>query len=384
MCVKRIATFQLLAVAVPLLCFSAVDAATAAIVTLNQSAVVTTPVIRLEDIADVVDSDEKRVTKLQAIVLVPSPAPGRQVRIGFAEIRSRIEACGVSLANVEFAGHSVVLVTADDPSAHPEGALREKTFRVARWKHERARRLVSEAIQEYLRHRTPELGKAKIVIRIDKQDVLRILKGAVSGFDIQGGQAPWTGSQTFKVRFLVQNEVVEQVDVRCMISEQPRIVAVKYTVPRGHVLRASDLVFRQTAQPAAGFTSLDEVVNKEAQRTIRRDEPITREDIRTVPLVRANDIVTVHARLPGLNVKRQLKAKSDGAAGDTITLVTLDRRETVLARVTGYHEAEVIGSGSGPATRLPDRKRRIQFRRTSAGNADRSDPASKRRVLLEK
>ena len=384
MSAKKIATFQLPAVAVGLLCLSVVDAATAAIVTLNRSAVVTTAAIRLGDIAAVVDSDEKRATKLQEIVLAPSPAVGRQARLEFGAIRSRIEACGVSLANIEFAGHSVVLVTAEDPSAHPQGAVREKTFRVARWKHDRASRLVSEAIQEYLRRRTPELGEAKIVVGIDKRDVLRVLKGAVSGFDIQGGKAPWTGSQTFAVRFLDQNEVVEQVDVHCKVSEQPRVVAVKYTVPRGHVLRASDLVFRQTAQPAAGFASLDEVVNKEAQRTIRRDEPITREDIRTVPLVRANDIVTVHARLPGLNVKRQLKAKSDGAAGDTITLVTLDSRETVLARVTGYHEAEVIGSGSGPASRLPDRNARIQFRRAGAVDTVRSGPARDRRVLRQK
>jgi hypothetical protein len=49
---------------------------------------------------------------------------------------------------------------------------------------------------------------------------------------------------------------------------------------------------------------------------VARNRP---QDVQRVPLVRSNDIVTVTVRRGGITVKRPLKARSEGAAGDTIT-----------------------------------------------------------------
>ena len=140
-------------------------------------------------------------------------------------------------------------------------------------------------------------------------------------------------------------------------------MAVKHTVARGQVLKASDLVWRQSKGNGRTFQRMEEVMNKETTRTLRPGVPILAGDVRKIPLIRNNDIVTVYARKPGLSVEWQLKARSEGAMGDTVTLVTLDGREKVLARVTGYHEAETLNSGNVTQASFEDRGRNMMFRK---------------------
>src|SRR5690606_8318589 len=130
----------------------------------------------------------------------------------------------------------------------------------------------------------------------------------------------------------------------------------RHAVPAGYVLQASDLAPKQTDEAPGAVTRLEEAVGRETRRTIRVGEVLKADDIQIVPLVRVNDIVTVYSRKPGIRVKRQLKARSEGALGDPVTLVTLDGRQTVLGRITGYHEAEVDGAAAPAET-----SSRIQF-----------------------
>ena len=59
-----------------------------------------------------------------------------------------------------------------------------------------------------------------------------------------------------------------------------------------------------------------------------------------------------------------MKARDDGARGETVTLVSLDGRKKLLATVIGYHEAEVIGSNGPPRNDLKDATGRIRFQTT--------------------
>jgi flagella basal body P-ring formation protein FlgA len=336
----KISGFQ--AMLVTMVWLSSVETGHAAVIQLRRSASVSTTVVRLGDVADVLDNNPETVRTLKQIMLAPAPAAGRQVRLDFDVIRSRLQRLGINLAHLEFSGARFVTVSAAMP-AQKDG-LRGASRNVAKWKHERAQRLISEAIRQYLRLRAPELGNTVVVVDFEKKDVPLILKGAVSGYEIRDASPPWNVPQMLSVLFMDQKEKIHKVRVRCRISQQPRILTVKYTVPRGHVLQTSDLVWSQVETAGAGLTQIEDVVHKETTRTIRKDKPILRKDIRSIPLVRMNDIVTVYSRRPGITVREQLKARSEGSMGEHITLVTLDRRQKVLARVTGYHEAEVLGS----------------------------------------
>jgi hypothetical protein len=70
-----------------------------------------------------------------------------------------------------------------------------------------------------------------------------------------------------------------------------------------------------------------------------------------VPLVRANDIVTVQVVRPGIVVRRMFKSSNAGALHDTVSLVAVDDpRLKVQAIVTGYHEATMLDPAAPPRT----------------------------------
>ncbi len=110
------------------------------------------------------------------------------------------------------------------------------------------------------------------------------------------------------------------------------------------MIHESDLAWRPVDSTAGLLTRVDDIVEKEAKKSLHADEPIHADDIRNIPLVRANDIVTGVWQSGGIRITGQFKAKGDGGLGDVITLVKLTGRDQVTARVTDVHEAEIVSA----------------------------------------
>jgi flagella basal body P-ring formation protein FlgA len=346
--------------------------AEAALVRLKRAATVSQAVVTLADVADVADADPDEMRRLGEITLCPAPAPGGETQIEFATIRSRLQAHGVDLARIEFSGSSAVTVAAtaaETPRpARPAAAVITASAAAAAspdvtdWQFRRAESLVSDAVRQHLAAHTPRLGEVNVEVRLNRDDVTRLLAHAASGLEARGGNPPWDAWQSFAIvvrensaRPSAAQADPPEFEVRCRISPKPFVVAAKYALPRGHIIRPEDLVLRQTDENRGGVARPEDAVGRETTRAVRAAEPIDPAAIQTVPLIRSNDIVTVYARQPSVTVKRLMKARGDGAAGDAVTVVTLDGREEISARVTGYHEAEVVGStpAQSPVRFLP-------------------------------
>ncbi|MEX0715372.1 MAG: flagellar basal body P-ring formation chaperone FlgA [Planctomycetaceae bacterium] len=334
--------------------------AEAAIVRLKSSATAVSAVVRLSDVADVVDADPDQVERLADIALAPAPAPGGEMLLEFDTIRGRLQAHGVNLSRIEFTGSSEIRVKTPAAVVEPtivQVAARQPVVRaemeISDWQYRRAESLVAEAVRQHLGATEPRLGRVSVEVRLDRDDVLRVLSLASQGFVAAGGGEPWDAWQTMTVRpRKSRGETGGELHVSCRISPKPFVVAAKHALPRGHIIKPGDLVLRQVDQAEAIATRPEEVVGRETKRTFRPDEPIDPEAIQNVPLIRSNDIVTVYARQPGVTVKRLMKARSEGSAGDQVTLVTLDGRQQLVARVTGYHEAQAIGSNETNESRV--------------------------------
>jgi len=80
--------------------FASFSETNAALVRFRSRVVVTDRVITLGDIAEVTDSDSAVIARLQGIPLAPAPAAGRERRIAYETVRSRLSAVGVNLAEV--------------------------------------------------------------------------------------------------------------------------------------------------------------------------------------------------------------------------------------------------------------------------------------------
>jgi flagella basal body P-ring formation protein FlgA len=327
--------------------------ASTAIIRLQESAIVEGAVITLADVADVLHPDTDVIARLGGATLAPAPAPGRKLRLDFTTIRGRLAALGFNLTELEFAGRSVVLVTAPlAPAATSTPTVRAapKTSENQRRKAEAA---IAAAVSDVLHRQHPQLGKLNVTANLRLEQVPLVLSAAGSAFQVTGGKPPFGEPQLFEIRFEDQQQMAQQLQVSCQVNPLPRILTVKYIIPKGQVLKAEDLAWlqvRDLPSQAAPVERPELVVGQETTRLLRPEEAISAADLRSVPLVRSGDIVTVYSRQRGIVARIEAKAASSGAMGELVELVTLDRREKLQAQVIGFHEVEVTASSGQPVS----------------------------------
>ena len=320
--------------------------ADAALVRFRSRVVITGRIITLGDIAEVTDPKSEVIARLESIPLAPAPAAGRERRIAYETVRSRLSAVGVNPAEVEFAGSSVVTVSVasrEQTRVKPVGRIAD---RVPAWKIKQGEQLLAKAIGRYVARRAPGIGNVTVAVRLDPRDVSAVLDGWTYGFELRGGTGDLTGTQVLNLRVMDRHSRIQELAVRCTVTPVPRIVVARYTLPSGHLIQPADLTWRRSAAGVRGLTRMEAVVNKETRKPIRQGAPILPGDIRVVPLIRPNEIVTVRSRVGGIVVSSRMKSRTAGTRGETVTLATLDGRRRIQARVTGYHEAEVLAIGN--------------------------------------
>jgi flagella basal body P-ring formation protein FlgA len=329
----------------------------AAVIDVRPSGRVGGGVIRLADVAEISDADPLVQRQLQAVTLGPVPPAGRKVRLTQQTIRERLLAHGVNLTEIEFTGQSVVLIetpaeprslstpAASPPNVVPPAVARPIPVRplpVSSGMRSKAERIVQSAFHRQYHAAANDVGPLSLVVDIPDEDVPYLLRAEPHHLRFVEAGLEWGGPQTLTLRIAETEGATRVVRLQAWLNETPQIVTVKHTVPKGQVLKESDL----TRIPAdAGVTGLQDeslVVGQEAARDLRPGQPLQSRDVNKVPLVRTNDLVTVRVRSPGLTVSRVFRATSSGAAGDVVNLVALeDPREKIQAAVTGWHEAEM-------------------------------------------
>lgn len=349
---RRTLRFRQAALAGGVLCLCAVAARAAELaeVRLRPRAVVEGTVITLGDVATVRHRDVKLQSRLQRMLVAPAPRPGDSLRLTFAEVRSHLRDYGVDLSRVRFSGASEIAVRSGQPGSAVRRTSGDGKSNIRAQAAARAENAVAKAVQQYLARTIPDLGNVTIRARVAARDVARVLQARDGRYHIRGGRAPWDRSQVFAVRFYDSRDRLQEVFVDAAIERRPYVLAAKYSLPRGTMIRAEHVVWKQVADVKAGdITHFRDVVGQEATRTIRANERFGKTNVRKIPLVRSNELITVYAGRGGIRIARQMLSRGTGAVGDTIRAVSLEGRDQITVRVVGPREAEVVSSRSGSA-----------------------------------
>ena len=330
----------------------------AADICFQPTALVSGSTVRLRDIAVVSASDAATMTFLENVALAPAPAPGRRMRLDFAEIRSRLEATRVPAAELNYSGSSVVVVASADalpPVKAKTKKIAKTTVAASPAQVKRAEQVLAEAVRRSLKDKHRESPTMFIDVIVDPADAHAVLANSTQSFEIGAVNAKRTEPQAIPVGYQDAQGQPARFQVQCIVSERPQVPVLLHSVSGGDVIHESDLEWHPVDSTTGLLTRLDAIVDKEAKKTLHADSPIHPDDIRNVPLVRANDIVTGIWKSGSIRITGQFKAKGDGGLGDVITLVKLTGRDQLAARVTDVHEAEILSAdGAKSAPREDD------------------------------
>ena len=86
---------------------------------------------------------------------------------------------------------------------------------------------------------------------------------------------------------------------------------------------------------------IDQVLGREARRTIFQGRPIFLSDVAAPALIERNQIVLLVFRAGGLSIETEGRAMERGASGDRIRVLNLSSRTTVLGRVDQFGAVNV-------------------------------------------
>jgi flagella basal body P-ring formation protein FlgA len=158
---------------------------------------------------------------------------------------------------------------------------------------------------------------------------------------VEGGISPWLGRQQFML--LVGNEAAPiRLPIEAEIAGTARAVAVVRTIERGTLITKEDVQLQTVTLQRGVRIALDpeQIVGREAARTLNAGQVISNDMVRTIRLVKRGEDIQVWSVGAGVQIGEPGKAQSDGSQGETITVEFADRRK-MTARVTGLRRAEV-------------------------------------------
>ena len=313
--------------------------AQAAELRLHSQCCVRGPLVTLGDVAEVCAADRQDAKSLAAVELFPTPVPGRTRFLRVREVQELLLLRGLNLTEHRFSGSSRVAISAADEPPPPPPA---KEPRMSTLAVREANQRIARAVLEYLGKQDSDSRTATVEVELDESRA-KLVSAAGDAISIRGGSPPWTGSQRFTVTVELPEGPV-QFAVEARLAQSATVVVTTRPLSRGAVVRAADVELQHQAsgeEQADLCRSLDEVVGKQITRSIGSGEVIRPSALRQPLMVRRSEVVTVHARRPGIRIRTAARAHDDGSLGDLIAVESLTNRETFFARVKGIREVEV-------------------------------------------
>jgi flagella basal body P-ring formation protein FlgA len=294
-------------------------------------------IVTLGDLVDLRCDSTSEAERLARIALFPAPAAGLRRFVSVREIQDMLLIRGIDLIDHEFRGPASVLVVGREPQQKPTTNVRLSSAspRLADQK-------LRKALNEYLLRSADEPWQ--IDFQLDEETARWI--AAAQSLTVRADGAPSSGRRCFEITLQV-GDAVKTVDVVAEVSLPPLVVVPVRSIPRDTRIDRADLELRRlddSTVTAGCAQRIEDLVGKEATRSLAAGKPIPRSSVCEPVLVRRGEIVTVVVRTAGIRVRTQARARDDGAQGELVAVESLTDRRTYFAQVSGIREVEVLAA----------------------------------------
>lgn len=194
----------------------------------------------------------------------------------------------------------------------------------------------------------PQGGEQRIVNRRQVLDILHLRGVATRDLRITGANVVRVHGRSVKP--------AQETEVQQTRQEQSELAVVPVrAIGRGEIIGPDDVQLRAvSSQPAGVAREPGDLIGREATQSLKLGQPVHSQHVRTLRMIKRNDLVTIFVRTGGVQVRTNARAMEDGGRGDLIRLQSLlDRNAQFTARVTGFREAEIYAGGAGTAKIQP-------------------------------
>ena len=197
-------------------------------------------------------------------------------------------------------------------------------------------REVREAVTAFVTSRTAGMGWDVRIRRLTISGALKLPEGNIE-YEIVAPQQ-WEGWGNVSIAVLARQKerVVRNISVWVDIEAVTDMVVALHQIENGELISAADVVLqkRELSQNShLGARTVNDVIGRKARTVLRANQPIRADLVERVPLVKTGQMVTIVAENEALKISVSGKARSSGAAGDTIRVQNLTSLKEISARI---------------------------------------------------
>jgi len=207
---------------------------------------------------------------------------------------------------------------------------------------------LTETIKKYINTKNPSWQEAEIQVLIKPNDKDLVELKSVNNaavlkvLELFPDFRP-VGNVIFPISVSTDNGS-KKIFLRAKVEVLKPVVAADSVIKKGNQLRAGDLKIevRDVALlPQKYYTSIDQLMSKEAKISIPRNSTIFEWMIGEPPVVKMMQKVTIVIVSPGVAVRADGLAMEDGQLGQTIRVKRTDSRKYLSGKVVSPTEVEV-------------------------------------------
>lgn len=291
-------------------------------VTLNDEAFIKGPRVLLSEVATIEGAGAEELADLE---ITTAPRPGSTNRIQSTLIESRIRDATGSSEKYKISGPSLIRAT----------RMSQEILGVQ----------LGDELRTYVLANLPwDPTAATIDITPPNFDVV-VPDGDITVEWEENPNYKYLGTTSFRGSIYVDGKFERTVMGRVAIEAYEDVIVADRDIPRGNVIRASDLAVEKMAMSKAvrgTFTDPASVIGKVAKSTIFPGTVITGRKIDTPILVRRHQTVNIVSRIGSLVVRSQARSRDDGREGDLITCIDPTTKDTIQGVVQPNGTVEVL------------------------------------------
>jgi len=349
----------------------------------NSSCVVSTPLIRLRDVASPIGPPSPWWERAGSVVIGMMPIDGSDMVIERERLTQVIDR-DASIPPIDWVGPQTVRVrlvaqkikTTAAPGINPSIALTAATAShtdVARYTGAGNGQDVTAMPEATVSAKVPIAADLPALSPQDSDRLIRLIHFAIDradlslrdAYDIEIDPAQLALRALAEVRrvdrieFLNEptegvisatvfgitsrQEINQTIDVGFRI--RPMIVIPRESLRRGHIITHADLTLVPAPRGipiASAITKIDDAVDMQVVNVLQKDRPIAHSSITRPILIERGDLVEVQVVGGGVTVATSARSLSKGAAGDLIAVETLEPRKKIIARVARSGLVEIF------------------------------------------
>ncbi|MBI5184007.1 MAG: flagellar basal body P-ring formation protein FlgA [Nitrospinae bacterium] len=280
--------------------------------------------IRLGDIADISGEDSVMVERLRSLLIGRSPGVGKSRRISKDIIEASLKRKKIDLSLLHIELPDEIIVTREYVTISGE----------------EIRNIVKEFIYKSL---TVDRDCIRIN-KIDYDDDLLLPKGGLTFEVIPLGDPAGRDYTTLSVILSVDREVQKKIRINVDIEVLRDVVLCNHSLRANDVVSEEDVIIEKRYIKGVDpdiFSNISDVVGKKLRRSIRSGEIFRDEMLKSLPLLKKGDMVSIVAESDNVRVTTIGRAEEDGEKGKMIMIRNLVSNKVVYGLVVDSRTVKV-------------------------------------------